>query len=630
MNFSSGDAKMSPHDNHKDILLYGALPTGLPTAQVGANQPKSLLLVFLADIKSHDRERLMRHIQPAVRKIEILTWYPNQQVLRSVAPQRGYSDSLANLYGLAVIAKRNGHLGFVVADELTKRQVEGQFPLRGEDERISLAMIAIREGEQNGQARIFAKRSSRNNSLRDDLESFDINQDVDNLENRVYSSMLYTDLGFEIHDPDQPAFTPTTLESFGHEETLAATMSTLSRDTPLPPELILDIVSRAEESMMEPIKFPPGLEFQAGKPTINIILCFEHTQEEREGISALLQSAIDLELLGKNRTSNERNRSNADAEFKNTPKPSITLIPWGKTCPLSRRDISEIPEAVNAYADTDRYLKMPYLLTKPIDRENASSTEFLSINRTRVGPCVRCTTLSEVLHNYEGRVKDPIRTKDHQNGQIELFPPTVFHSGYDEPFYPISHPWNPVDRRTNSIPLFFLTNKLSDTQVKALYKEIQTMNHIDDEDWGKKVICPVPWKEDEPDAEDGTPEDMWRLYTEVKKNCEPPLVFADLQSGEDLKIIMTENIYIPDPGNDNKNAREVLKGVDDPNYRGFIYGRLPGRDAHIHWINLNIANMNLDESLDDYETYQRPDWPFHHMLDEYNDWIPEEEANENG
>ncbi|KAJ5591128.1 hypothetical protein N7450_005100 [Penicillium hetheringtonii] len=590
---------MSPHDNHKDILLYGALPTGLPTAQVGANQPKSLLLVFLADIKSHDRERLMRHIQPAVRKIEILTWYPNQQVLRSVAPQRGYSDSLANLYGLAVIAKRNGHLGFVVADELTKRQVEGQFPLRGEDERISLAMIAIREGEQNGQARIFAKRSSRNNSLRDDLESFDINQDVDNLENRVYSSMLYTDLGFEIHDPDQPAFTPTTLESFGHEETLAATMSTLSRDTPLPPELILDIVSRAEESMMEPIKFPPGLEFQAGKPTINIILCFEHTQEEREGISALLQSAIDLELLGKNRTSNERNRSNADAEFKNTPKPSITLIPWGKTCPLSRRDISEIPEAVNAYADTDRYLKMPYLLTKPIDRENASSTEFLSINRTRVGPC-NCSHLRSFIL---GMTNHSILS--HILGILS------------------------IDERTAFL-YFFLTNKLSDTQVKALYKEIQTMNHIDDEDWGKKVICPVPWKEDEPDAEDGTPEDMWRLYTEVKKNCEPPLVFADLQSGEDLKIIMTENIYIPNPGNDNKNAREVLKGVDDPNYRGFIYGRLPGRDAHIHWINLNIANMNLDESLDDYETYQRPDWPFHHMLDEYNDWIPEEEANENG
>ncbi|OQE28778.1 hypothetical protein PENSTE_c003G07734 [Penicillium steckii] len=633
---------MNTHDNHTDTLLHGALSTGLPAPKRGG----SFLLVFLADIEPHHKERLMRSIQPSIRKQRLLTWYPSQEVLRSVAPQRGYSESLANLYGLALVAYRNGHSGFVFADQLTKRRLEGQFPLRGEEERPTVGIIAIRKGEQNDQPRVVVKRTGATNSVLDTLDSFEVNQDLTDLERRLNPAMIYSELGFELHDPDQPAFTPTTLKSFGHEGLFAAAISSLSRETPLPLELIFDIMSKTEKSLMEPIELPPDLEFRAAKPTINIILGFEHTEEEREKISAILQNAINLEIGSKSthRTKGNRNkkddrspansrgtigRNDADTGFDLTPKPSVTLIPWSKSYPPSRRDIAELSDAVSAYAERQYNLKMPYLLTKPIDEENPRSTEFISINRTRLGPCVRRTTFNELVRNYERRIEDPIRTKDHENGPFEMIPPTVFHSGYDEPFYPVSHPWNPVDSRKNSIPLFFLTNKLNDAQIMALYEEIQTMNNIDDEKWGKKVICPVPWKEDEPDAEDGTPEDMWRLYTEVRGRCETPLVFADLQSGEDLKVIMTSQDYVPDPGDNNKKAREILKGIDDPRYRGIIYGRVPGRDAHIQWVNLNIVNVNIEELLDDnYETYLRPDWPFHNMLDQYNDWIPEEADND--
>lgn len=260
---------------------------------------------------------------------------------------------------------------------------------------------------------------------------------------------------------------------------------------------------------------------------------------------------------------------------------------------------------------------------KPLEDRNIASTEFLSVHDTRMGLAVCRTTLDKIVLNEQAKPSTSDMASCYEKEQVELLPPTCITSGFDEPLYPISHPWNAIGR-LNAIPLFFLTNKLSEEQTRALYEEIQTMNHIDDDDWGKKIICPVPWKEDEPDAEDGTPADMWRIYTEVDDSCELPLVFADQQSGEDLRIIMTDKIYVSYALEDEE-ACELLKGVKDPAHCGITYGRLPGRDAHITWVNLNIANMDIDESFNDEnqcENYLRPDWPCHDRVGEYNEWVP--------
>ncbi|KAJ5989162.1 hypothetical protein N7481_004372 [Penicillium waksmanii] len=644
-----------------DAPSYGALCTGLPSPEMRPDQPKSLLLVFLADFEEPHKERLINHVRPATSEFKILTWHPNHEVLRSIAPQRRYRDSQVNLYGLAIVAHRNGHSGFIFADELTKRQVEGHFPLRGEDGRISVGMISVRQKEQHGQLRIVAKRSALENdeniALLAAVENFDISQDFNNPKNENFVTTVYSELGLELHDPDHPVFTPSTMDSFAYEEISAAAIKALSMNTPLPPELVIDITSRLERNLEEVIKFPPGLNFQIETPNINILLGFQTTQTERENILSVLKDAVHLEFEKQRQEQKKELEIKAEAKQKRTSmsetdeekeredgdkddavssrdfhdaghlEPSVHLIPWEQKRPPSRRDILNVFEAVAAYPGTGPF-KLPYLLMKPTENCSEALTELISIEDTEMGPSVRQITLNEMIQYKGVRPTALDFARYYGDGQMELMPsPRIISSGFDEPFYPISHPWNAIGRM-NSIPLFFLTNKLSDEQVTALYEEIRTMGEIDDDDWGKKVICPVLWKEDEPDAEDGTPADMWRLYTEVHDGCEDPLFFADLQSGNDLKVIVTDQNYVGDPDPDDEESCELLKGVEQPSFRGLTYGRLPGREAHIVWMNLNIANMGIDEYFDDENTcenYFRPDWPCHDRMDEYNEWIPREE-----
>ncbi|KAJ5386339.1 hypothetical protein N7509_008880 [Penicillium cosmopolitanum] len=642
-----------------DGLSYGALCTGLPSPEMRPDQPKSLLLVFLADFEEPHKERLINHVRPTTSEFKILTWHPNHAVLRSIAPQRRYKDSQANLYGLAIVAYRNGHSGFIFADELTKRQVEGHFPLRGEDGRISVGMISVRQREQHDQLRIIAKRSALGNdeniALLAAVENFDISQDFDNSKNEDSVTTVYSELGLELHDPDHPVFTPSTMNSFAYEEILAASITALSLNTPLPPELVLDITSRVERNAEEVIKFPPGLNFQIEKPNINILLGFQTTQTERDNILSILKDAVRFEVEKQRQEQKKELEIKVEAKQKKTSMSednerededehdasssrnihdagylqlSVHIIPWEQTRTPSRRDILNVFEAVATYAGTGPF-QLPYFLMKPTENCSKAPTEFISIGDTEMGPCARQIMLSEMIQYKRVRPTALEFARYYGDGQMELMPSSrIISSGFDEPFYPISHPWNAIGRM-NAIPLFFLTNKLSDEQVTALYEEIQTMGMIDDDDWGKKVICPVLWKEDEPDAEDGTPADMWRLYTEVHDGCEDPLFFADLQSGNDLQVIVTNQDYVCDPDPEDEEACELLKGVEQPNYRGLTYGRLPGREAHIVWVNLNIANMGIDEYFDDENTcenYFRPDWPCHDRMDEYNEWIPKEEV----
>jgi hypothetical protein len=645
-----------------DAPSYRALCTGLPSPETRPGRPESLLLVFLADFEKPHKEKLKNHLQPATCDFQILTWCPNRQVLRSLAPQREYRDSQANLYGLAIVAYRNGYSGFIFADELTKRRVEGQFPLRGEDERISVGMISMRQREQSDQLRIIAKRSTLedddNFALLAAVENFDISQDFNNSRNEQSVTTVYSELGLELHDPDRPVFTPSTMDFFGHEEISASAIAALSRNTPLPVELVLNIASQVERNLEEVIKFPPDLNLQMRTPNINIMLGFQTTQTERENILSVLKDAVHFEFekdrqkrrkelvikaeakqnkISMSETNEESGWNDDDDEDDSVdsilsyhdaryPEPSVHLIAWEQTRPPSRRDILNVFEAVAAYTDNKSFNSL-YILMKPIEKCSEALIGFISVEDTEMGPGIRQITLSEMVQYKRGRPTALDFARYYRDGQMELLPSSRIISGFNEPFYPISHPWNAIGRM-NSIPLFFLTNKLSDEQARALYEEIQTMHEIDDDDWGKKVICAVPWKEDEPDAEDGTLADMWRLYTEVHNGCEKPLVFADLQSGNDLKVIITDQTYVGQPNPDDQEARELLEGVKQPAFRGFMYGRLPGREAHIIWMNLNIANMGIDEYFDDEnpcENYLRPDWPCHDRIDEYNEWIPKKE-----
>ena len=640
---------------NSETVPYRALCTGLPPSPgTRANQPKSLLLVLVADFNNMLKEKLMQHLRPSNSDFEIQTWHPSHDVLQSLAPQRQHRDSQANLYGLAIVAYRKGHSCLVVADELTKRQVNGDLPLRGEDERISVVMIAVRQGNQSGQVRVIAKRSAMENdeniALLAAVQAFEISGEFEDVETREGVPMIYSDSGFELHDPDCPVFTPSTTNRFGYEQISTDIMTAIDMSTPFPPELVLDVTSRAERDIGESTTLPLGLNFKPNQPIINIILGFKTTANEREHLLSVLEDAVRVELKKQKPETREdgdgdqdESETDADADAADPsrsndtkhPEPAVHLIPWERTRPPSRRDIAGLPQTVAACAGTrktrrvDKHLELPYFLMESTKKGSVTSAEFISIEQTTMGLGVFRTTLDDMVHYKQG-IRSPSDLKIYyESGQMEILPASFIRNGYEEPFYPTSLPWNPIGLRMNAIPLFFLTNKLSDQQVREIYEEIRTMNDIDEDDWGQKVICPVPWKENEPDAEDGTPADMWRIDHEVHDSCEHPRVFVDLQSGEDLKIIMTDRDWFHYES-DNEEAHELLKDVESPAYRGLSYGRLPGRDAHITWTNLNIANMSFDEFFDFDEgntthRFLRPDWPCHDRVDEYGEWIFEKD-----
>lgn len=129
-------------------------------------------------------------------------------------------DSMASLYGLAILAHQAGHSRLVVADNLTNRQLEGM-PAQGESPRVSAVMIAIKAGKQDGQVRVIAKRDAVGEDgqwpLWDTLEFFDISQEFI-MENKYYRPAIYDTSGLELHDPDRTVFTPDLLTSLGRDD----------------------------------------------------------------------------------------------------------------------------------------------------------------------------------------------------------------------------------------------------------------------------------------------------------------------------------------------------------------------------------------------------------------------------
>lgn len=199
-------------------LAYSQSSCGLQSVQRDAKSPL-LLLTFLTDLGEASESALVNHIQNPPQEIEIQKWKPSEELLQSITAKGDLQDSMASLYGLAILAHQAGHSRLVVADNLTKRQLKG-LPAQGESSRVSAVMVAIKPGKEDGQVRVIAKRNAVGENgqwlLRDTLESFDISQEyiVDSGYDR---SDIYDISGLELHDPDRTVFTPDILTSLGRD-----------------------------------------------------------------------------------------------------------------------------------------------------------------------------------------------------------------------------------------------------------------------------------------------------------------------------------------------------------------------------------------------------------------------------
>ena len=129
----------------------------------------------------------------------------------------------------------------------------------------------------------------------------------------------------------------------------------------------------------------------------------------------------------------------------------------------------------------------------------------------------------------------------------------------------------------------FLTNP-SHASTVSIKKEIETLTYYDN---APKKLSFIPW----PHTADGTATDILHI---TKNQPNSVAIFIDKRSLEDKTVIIADAIRALELESEEKDPpREKMDVI------GVKYGRIPGRDALINWISLDVANGTLEELIVD-------------------------------
>lgn len=589
----------------------------------------SLLVASLAELGYTDETLLVQTLQRLIGEPRVQLWHPPKVGLPlPFYENKGRWDSKANIYGLAVLAHRDGRSGFLVADRLTKRQLKGD-PRPGESPILSVVMVGIRvlsrssrtqpghaESETSEHIRVIAKRHTIQQTdagtIPSQLDTFQLSYTFLG-GNSIDITTRLCDYGLELHDPDHAVFIPDTATRTGREDFERETKTALLESTPLPAELVVSIVSRLDHRShpgLVPVKIQPE--------SLVIFLTFPTTGDERDSIQSSLQREAYRCLERRTGSPTKRKREDEHADIQ------VQLIPWERKSRATRRDLEcHWKETHDRAICPLNYLLAP---TKPSRQSFAvEDAQFGSIYHGNDGFVLMArNTLDQMikakLNHSNGRLgKIAQMQKDLKDGTLPESSQVEFLIGPDEPFYYNPPLWEPVNGEgLISIAVFYLTNKLSHDQILALKAELHTDDARLD---GQKACCFVPWEEGNRNTTDGTIDDIWRIFWEMRRctSCQMPIFFIDEQSGIDQTVLMVDtDHYIWQ--HDDERATELLKDVEDPSTRGLLYGRIKGRDAHDGHLNLSMGNLNFDEflefsGLDEEHRYPRPSWPGHGILE---------------
>ncbi|KAL3470794.1 hypothetical protein BJX99DRAFT_263889 [Aspergillus californicus] len=559
-----------------------------------SNNPSSpsLLVLFLTDWDDDDKETLIDRLQPALKDIDITKWHPYEDRARKRKRRvRHNQDSQANIYALAIATFRAGWSEFVVADGLTSRQIDPDYE-DGENEMISVVGVAIRAGQQD-EVRVIARRVRITDQEEGDFLSLGALKDLGLLKGELENTGF--DRGMILHDPDKGVFA-------------ADTISTAD-DGPR------SIWPYDCEKPTIPASVPTG------RQDLNIFLLFETSPEQLQKMQAVIEQATDNQAHGQGKTKTETEKS-----------PKVYLVPWERTQFPSRRDILCLWDAYTHHIDHPDTM---HFLLQPI-QDSISSNQLLTVYN-QDGPLVLAkNTLTTVINEFQHpstRLADTSTLfkqtqPDSAPEDMELiFPP-------DYPFYPSPVPWYPVDRSLNSVPLFYLTNTFTTTQHRKLESEIQTLTDVDVPEM-PKICCFVPYSEPQDLNDEDVVPFIWKTHWSMKSYestqdyCEPPYFFIDKQSALDNTILVMKPDYYFGM-NEDAHAQELLRDIVFPEIRGFLYGRIAGRDAHVVWANLRIANMGFEDFFEGREDEmfkaERPGWPGHGVLRNIDSDVDEEDT----
>lgn len=600
------------------------------TVPPSGEKRKSLLVASLAELDHTDETLLIQTLQNFVGESpQVQIWNPPKVGLpQPFYENKGRRDSKANIYGLAVLAQRDGRNGFLVADRLTKRQLKAD-PRPGESPILSVVMVGIRspsrtsrtqtggtENETSEHIRVIAKRHviqpTDAEAIPTLFDTFELSYEFLGGSSIDITTRLY-DYGLELHDPDHAVFIPDTATATGREEFERETKAALLDATPLPAELVASIVSCMDHRSQSD-SVSTGIQSE----NLVIFLTFPTTEDERRSMQSGLQREVQRCLERRTQSPAKRKRE------EKHPDINIQLIPWEQKSCATRRDLEYHWKEMH-----DRAICPLNYLLAPVNLSRQSlalaDAQFGSIYHSNDGfVLVARNTLDQMarakLNHSNGRLGNIAQLQeDLKKGTLPDSSKVEFLIGPDDPFYYNPPLWEPVNGEgLISIAVFYLTNKLSNDQILALKKELHTGDTVLD---SRKACCFVPWEDGSQNAPDGTVEDIWRIFWEMRRctSCPMPIFFIDEQSGLDQTVLMVDTdhyIWL----HDDEQATELLKDVEDASTKGLLYGRIKGRDAHDGYVNLSTGNLNFDEflescGLDQEHRYPRPGWPGHGILE---------------
>ncbi|PYH91299.1 hypothetical protein BO71DRAFT_401468 [Aspergillus ellipticus CBS 707.79] len=577
---------------------------GVPPFEKNTATDNPLLLVFLTDLGEGGEAALVERFEDAIQEtdVQVSTWHPSPRVLEQIAHQGPHMDSQANIHAVAILAHRAGWDGLLVADDLTKRQLHGTLRV-GDDPMLSVVMVATRPRpsattQENG-VRVIAKRTT--GSAPDNAKLLHTLRTFEPEEKSRQTRDAYKQCGAVLHDPEHGVFTPDTTQ-LAREVWLGSANQTLSKNTPLPVELVTNITSHAGSDTEPPAALPSWVHHDSQH--LNIFILFPTTTDKLSNIQSTLDDAA--RICHENET---------DPEFPQMP---ITLIPWNA---VSRQQLMNLWEGYQLQLRSDKYAPAIYFLLKPI--ESATDIQLgtffyemkdhANISHQRLDEVIWNTRLWDMHYRKRRQLNETGKPNEYKLANLEtdttelMYPPS-------QPFYPNPPQWCPTKRGLNWISLFYLTNNITPEHNEAITTEIPTLGEVEEPEWGDKISVTIPWANTEAD---GTLDDVWKIFWEIHthqrgKGIRTPIFFVDQQTLVDNTVLAVEHdYYFVEDG--NTTAKEMLKDVPFPDCRGFLYGRVAGRDAHIIYANLSIGNMDFEEFTEKSQ-YPRPDWPGHGIL----------------
>ncbi|KAJ5383232.1 hypothetical protein N7517_001143 [Penicillium concentricum] len=558
-------------------------------------------LIILAELDNPSRDELVQRLRPdervaahssmrgkpptqptpSTRGNNVQTFTPSISLLASMARQGSHRDSQANLYALAILAYQSGHSKFLVADELSKRQLTGK--LRpGEESTLSAILISLNEKPSTPDGiSVWARRENCTGQHISQMfakfehkwKSMPVTDDA-KPHRRGYLSerSIWERPGLEIHDPDRPVLSTDVKTTLGWESHLEAMVAALSR---LPVEVATDIVSRIGDAQC--LQHTLWKDFPCEEHLV-IFLLFHATPDQICQTTSFICEAVRKESVMFKSSETDGSELGEPRE----PNMTFELIPWDQHGIRSRRDLVVFwlsyyqPHALQ-FCERSPFL---HLLLEPISDVSAPSFVEVSSNNKSVGIASR-TTLDILIK--AGMKSEPTSDRSHDSYPI-IEEENLCHP--DQPFCYSFPEWQTASLYRNDwLPAFYLTNHLIKDQDREIRAEIKTFDGGLDEyhETGDKNCGFIPWKTGKAGELDGTVQDIWEIAQKVDSesfegyDCE--FICIDQKSAVDMKVI-----YVISDDFGLKTGRRKwaqLKDLPNPRMHGITFARIHARDAHV-------------------------------------------------